>query len=186
MHWQCLSTTDGEFFCFTRREPVGVCGQIVPVSDLSARSFAVLMPQISFAELHYLLVESFEIASVQYDLHSSGTSPSSCWRGSGAPRSRAAARSSSNLPIRPRSPLSPWPLSPRRSEVCCVERLISITFDISLRATPIFIAINSALFLFLRISIHCVSGWISSRGCQRCSRFWGKSRRCPQFSRGCR
>ena len=36
----CVSTllivhsffTDGDFFCFTRHEPVGICGQIVPVS----------------------------------------------------------------------------------------------------------------------------------------------------------
>ena len=36
-----LSISDGDFFTFTRHEPVGVCGQIIPVSyalDLVARN----------------------------------------------------------------------------------------------------------------------------------------------------
>ena len=31
-------SADGDFFCYTRHEPVGVCGQIIPVSSMSVEN----------------------------------------------------------------------------------------------------------------------------------------------------
>ena len=32
--FESMYVSDGDFFCFTRKEPVGVCAQIIPVSHV--------------------------------------------------------------------------------------------------------------------------------------------------------